>query len=93
MAPAAIKMVMTAVTQIPTGIEGVFTPTDTEYPGRVRHRRPDPDICSSGLTSGSLKRPNAVGAGPEGQARLDPDYICHIEFVIDLTTRRTGRSA
>jgi hypothetical protein len=23
----------------------------------------------------------------------DPDDICHIEFVIDLTTTRTGRSA
>ena len=27
------------------------------------------------------------------KAWLDQDDICHIEFVIDLTTRRTGRSA
>lgn len=26
-------------------------------------------------------------------ARLDPDDNCHIEFVIDLTTRPTGRPA
>ena len=29
----------------------------------------------------------------EGKPRLDPGDICHVEFVIDLTTRRTGRPA
>jgi hypothetical protein len=33
------------------------------------------------------------GAGRGWKASLGQDDICHIEFVIDLTTARTGRSA
>jgi hypothetical protein len=35
---------------------------------------------------------NVTGARAE-VGRPDPDDICHIKFVIDCTTRRTGRFA